>query len=172
MVISIIGDGKIADNPLPLLNKIGIVTYSCPLSAPLGPAKMLRSSIHMGSAGPVVVLRLPMSPSAWGEVSTVIGPRAQAYPQGHRPWVIGSSPSGSRGHVGDLSGFFSGEGAAQERFFAVGEPLLDDLVAADVIAPLLCRWSSFPWAFLQQYFYMALLFRTRIKFGEGQEKTP
>jgi len=33
-----------------------------------------------------------------GEVSSVIALRAQAYPQGQRPWVIGSSPLASHGH--------------------------------------------------------------------------
>jgi hypothetical protein len=32
------------------------------------------------------------------EVSSIIAPRAQAYPQRQRPWVIGSSPLASHGH--------------------------------------------------------------------------
>ncbi len=34
-----------------------------------------------------------------GEVSSVIAPGAQAYPQRQRPWVIGSSHLASRGHA-------------------------------------------------------------------------
>ena len=39
------------------------------------------------------------------------------------------------GHFLDVTDFVSGEGAAEERFFAVGEPLLDDLIAADGVVP-------------------------------------
>ena len=35
------------------------------------------------------------------------------------------------GHLGDVADFVGGERAAEQGLFAVGEPFLDDLVAAD-----------------------------------------
>ena len=39
------------------------------------------------------------------------------------------------GYVDDFFHLVRGQGAAQEGLFPVGEPLLDDLVAADVVVP-------------------------------------
>ena len=39
------------------------------------------------------------------------------------------------GHLGDVADFVRREGAAKQRFFAVGEPFFDDLVAADGEVP-------------------------------------
>ena len=69
----------------------------CPLSAPLGPAKMLRYSIHMCSWRPaprfLCLFSASVVPTPVGdEVSTVIAPRAQAHPQRQRPWMTGSFP--------------------------------------------------------------------------------
>ena len=53
-------------NSGPRLNQFPIQRI-CDISAPLGPAKMLRYSIHMCSslADPAVVFRLPLSPRPW-----------------------------------------------------------------------------------------------------------
>jgi hypothetical protein len=80
----------------------------CYISAPLGPAKTLRYSIHICSllAGPAVFsvfFRLPLSPSPWG--LSFHGYRAQneVVPERQRFWGIGSSPSVSRSHVGHIA---------------------------------------------------------------------
>lgn len=38
-------------------------------------------------------------------------------------------------HVGDVFGFLHGEAATEERFLAIAEPLLNDLIAADGVVP-------------------------------------
>ena len=53
-------------------------------------------SLLAGPSAFSVFFRLPLSSRPWGEVSTVIAPRAQTRPQRQRPWGIGSSPSASR----------------------------------------------------------------------------
>jgi hypothetical protein len=51
-------------------------------------------------AGPTVVFRLPLALRPWGQSFHGYRPQSAVVLERQRPWVIGSSPSARRGHVG------------------------------------------------------------------------